>query len=359
MDHDSPDWDRTPTESIEVKDEAPHTTKAEPVEPPTNETKLELMKKEEDSPQHTPMLCPPVRTVPDKTSTTSTSPPPKPPLFPTHLTGIFPHALRHRPTPRLLQHHPQLLVRISQHHPHHPLPHPPPALRILSSSPPMFPSCRKHVRGTHQSIPIGWAPHSYTTLHIQQHPHASPYKSPFHAPTGMANFYPSTFPLTSNTTSIPRHTPPDDPPHQAQHRPLTSNQPLPQIPLQCTPHSRRPTHRATSCHAPADYPADCSSGRRCSRGRTQFTIKQLVVSPHTILTHRVMTRKEHGFFRFVTSSFQLSLTTVFNPQSTLTRTLYHHAISFLTAAVFQLVIFTTFSAQPPLLPFNGECRRLR
>ena len=41
MDYDSPDWDRTPTESIEVKDEAPHLTKAEPVEPSTNDTKLE------------------------------------------------------------------------------------------------------------------------------------------------------------------------------------------------------------------------------------------------------------------------------------------------------------------------------
>ena len=79
MDYDSPDWDRTPTESIEVKDEAPHLTKAEAVESSTNDTKLELTKKEEDSPQHTPMLCPPVSTVPDKTSTTSTSPPAKAP----------------------------------------------------------------------------------------------------------------------------------------------------------------------------------------------------------------------------------------------------------------------------------------
>ena len=28
MDYDSPDWDRTPTESIEVKEETPHLTKA-------------------------------------------------------------------------------------------------------------------------------------------------------------------------------------------------------------------------------------------------------------------------------------------------------------------------------------------
>ena len=84
MDYDSPDWDRTPTESIEVKDEAPHLTKAEAVESSTNDTKLELTKKEEDSPQHTPMLCPPVSTVPDKTSTTSTSPPAKAPPEPVH-----------------------------------------------------------------------------------------------------------------------------------------------------------------------------------------------------------------------------------------------------------------------------------
>ena len=167
----------------------------------------------------------------------------------------------------------------------------------------------------------------------------------------MANFYLSTFPPTSNTTSIPRHTPPDDQPHHARHRTLTSNQPLPQIPLQC---SHR--YRATSCYAPADHPADCSSGRRCSRGRAQFTLKQLVFSPHTILTHRVTNQKNTAFSVLFFPRFSFFLPTVFNAHYTLTRTLYRHAISFLTAAVFQLVIFTTFSAQPPLLPFNGESR---
>ena len=73
MDYDSPDWDRTPTESIEVKDETPHLTKAEAVESSTNDPKLELTKKEEDSPQHTPMLCPPA-------PTHRCSPLPRPPL---------------------------------------------------------------------------------------------------------------------------------------------------------------------------------------------------------------------------------------------------------------------------------------
>ena len=165
MDYDSPDWDRTPTESIEVKDEAPHLTKAEAVEPSTNDTKLELTKKEEDSPQHTPMLCPPVSTVPGKTSTTSTSPPAKAPLFPTHLTGTCPHATRHRQTPNQHQHSLQPHFRIPRHHLHHHLPHPLPALRTLSSSPPMFPFYPKHVRGTHQSIPPGWAPQLYHAPH--------------------------------------------------------------------------------------------------------------------------------------------------------------------------------------------------
>ena len=79
MDYDSPDWDRTPTESIEVKEETPHLTKAEAVESSINDPKLELTKKEEDSPQHTAMLCSPVSAVPDKTSTTSTTPPAKAP----------------------------------------------------------------------------------------------------------------------------------------------------------------------------------------------------------------------------------------------------------------------------------------
>ena len=70
------------------------------------------------------------------------------------------------------------------------------------------------------------------------------------------------------------------------------------------PHSRRTVNRATSCYAPADHPTDCSSGRSCSRGRAQFTLKQLVVSPHTILTHRVTNQKNTALFRLVLSTFQ-------------------------------------------------------
>ena len=77
MEYESPDWDPTPTEPIEVKDEIQDPTEAEPTEPPTsNEVKFETMKKEEDSPPHSTMLCPPVRTVPDKTSTTPAKAPP-------------------------------------------------------------------------------------------------------------------------------------------------------------------------------------------------------------------------------------------------------------------------------------------
>ena len=36
MDYDSPDWDRTPTESIEVKEETPHLIKTEAEEPSTS-----------------------------------------------------------------------------------------------------------------------------------------------------------------------------------------------------------------------------------------------------------------------------------------------------------------------------------
>ena len=80
MEYESPDWDPTPTEPIEVKDGIQDPTEAEPAEPPTsNEVKFEIMKKEEDSPPHSTMLCPPVRTVPDQTPTTSTPPPAKAP----------------------------------------------------------------------------------------------------------------------------------------------------------------------------------------------------------------------------------------------------------------------------------------
>ena len=168
-----------------------------------------------------------------------TKPPPhphhllqKPPQFPTHLTGTYPHATHHRQTPKQHQHSLRPHFRIPRHHLHHHLPHPLPALRTLSSSPPMFPFYPKHVRGTHPSIPPGWAPHNPIALHIQQHLHASPYRSPFHVLTGTANYYPSTFPLTSNTTSIPQHIPLDDQPHHVPRRQLTSTQPLPPIPPQ-------------------------------------------------------------------------------------------------------------------------------
>ena len=80
MDYESPDWDPTPTEPIEVKDEVHDPTEAEPTGPQfPHEVKFELMKKEEGSPPHSTMLCPPVRTVPDTPPTTTTPPPAKAP----------------------------------------------------------------------------------------------------------------------------------------------------------------------------------------------------------------------------------------------------------------------------------------
>ena len=62
MEYESPDWDPTPTEPIEIKDEIQDPTESEPTEPlASNEVKFEIMKKEEDSPPHSNMLCPPVR----------------------------------------------------------------------------------------------------------------------------------------------------------------------------------------------------------------------------------------------------------------------------------------------------------
>ena len=234
----------------------------------------------------------------------------KPPPFPTHPTGTFPHATRHRQTPNQHQHSPQLHFRIPQHHLHHHLPHPLPALRTLSSSPPMFPFCPKHVRGTHQSIPPGWAPHSCTTLHIQQHLYTYPLTG--HHTTSPPERPPSTLQLlhrhqtlpqshstfhstTSHTTSHAANSLPPNHYHQYHYSVPTG-----------ASHSRRTANRATSGHAPTDHPADRSSSRSCSRRRAQFTPQQLIVSPHTILTHRVMTKKDH-IFRFVSPLFNFCL----------------------------------------------------
>ena len=222
MDYDSPDWDRTPTESIEVKEEMPHLTKAEADAPSPNDPKLELTKKEEDSPQPAPMLCPPVSAVPDKTSTTSTTPPAKaPPVSHTSYRN-----LSTRNTP---QTNPKTTPTPPDAIPPHTTPAPP---STTSSSPPMFPFYRKHVRGTHPSILLGCALHNGTTPTLQQHPHATLYRSLFHVPTGTANLYPSTFPTTSSITSIPQHTPLDDQSHPVPHHHLTFVQPILPTPLQ-------------------------------------------------------------------------------------------------------------------------------
>ena len=209
----------------------------------------------------------------------------------THLTATYPHATHHRPTPSQHQHRMMPSLRPPPQH-HHP-PHPPPALRTQLSSPPMFPFYRKHVRGTHPSIPLGCALHSGTAPTPQQHPHATLYRSLFHVPTGTANCYLSSFPMTSSITSIPQHIPLDDQSHQVPYHHLTLVQPLPPTPLQFShryPHSRCATNRAAGGHAPTNHPADSAPSRRCSCGRAQLTPQQLIVSPGT-LTQRVTTKK--------------------------------------------------------------------
>ena len=198
------------------------------------------MKKEEDSPPHSTMLCPPVRTVPDKTSTTSTPPPAKaPPVSHTSYRNLSTRTTS-QATPKTTS---------TQHTaaaPHPTAPPTPPSTTsststedpiILTTNVPILPKARP---GHPRSIPLGLAPRAHITLHIPQHPHASHYRLPFHALTTMANFYPSTFPVTSNTTSIPQHTLPDDlaplpfHPRHAQLHLLTFNQLPPQIPLPCS-----------------------------------------------------------------------------------------------------------------------------
>ena len=192
------------------------------------------------------MLCPPVRTVPDKTSTTSTSPPAKaPPVSHT--------SYRNLSTRTTSQANPKTTPTApTTTRPHLTAPPTPPSTTpststedpiILTTNVPILPKARPG----HPPINTTWVgpPQSHHPPHTAT-PTRIPLQVTIPRPHRNGQLLPFNFPLTSNTTSIPRHTPPDNPPHQAQHRPLTSNQPLPQIPLQCsrryppfqTPHSQ-------------------------------------------------------------------------------------------------------------------------
>ena len=219
MDYDSPDWDRTPTESIEVKDEPSHLTKAEPVEPSTNDTKLELTKKEEDSPQHTSMLCPPVSTVPDKTSTTSTSPPAKaPPVSHTSYRNL---STRNTPptNPKPTPTQPTATL------PHPTAPSAPPSTTsststedpvILTTNVPILPKARPG----HPPINTTWvgppqlyhAPHSATPTRIPlqvtiPRPHRNGHLLPFNFSTDIKHYLNPTAHSTRRPAT-PRPTPP-------------------------------------------------------------------------------------------------------------------------------------------------------
>ena len=275
MEYDSPDWDRTPTESIEVKDEAPHLTKAEAVESSTNDTKLELMKKEEDSPQHTPMLCPPVSAVPDKTSTTSTPPPAKaPPVSHTSYRNL---STRNTPqtNPKPTPPQPTAIP------PHSTAPPPPSSTTsststedpvILTTNVPILPKARPG----HPPINTTWvgppqwhhAPHSATPTRIPlqvtiPRPHRNGQLLPFnfsndikHIPQPHSTSHSTTSHITSRTTNSlpPNHY------HQYHHSVPTS-----------TSYSRRATNRAAGSHATTDHLADCAPSCSCRRGRAQLT----------------------------------------------------------------------------------------
>ena len=127
-----------------------------------------------------------------------------------------------------------------------------------STSPPERPTSTLQLFQRHQTLPQSHSTSHSTTSHI-----------------------------TSRTTNSlpPNHY------HQHHHSVPTS-----------TSYSRRATNRAAGGHATTDHPAACAPSRSCSRGRAQLTPQQLIVSPHTILTQRVMTKKERhllsGFFTF-------------------------------------------------------------
>ena len=89
--HESPDWDRSPSIVIETKDEIfePTQVKAKSETSLTPEVKFEDTKKEEDSPSNPAFLCPPVSSLPD-----SSTPPAKAPPVPHAATRFLPQPVR-------------------------------------------------------------------------------------------------------------------------------------------------------------------------------------------------------------------------------------------------------------------------
>ena len=77
MEHESPDWDRSPSVVMETKDETfePPQITAKSETSSTKEAKFEDTKKEEDSPSNSAFLCPPVNSLPDTSTPPAKAPP--------------------------------------------------------------------------------------------------------------------------------------------------------------------------------------------------------------------------------------------------------------------------------------------
>ena len=261
MEHDSPDWDDSPTGLVEIKDEVHDTTVPQPTEPLlSTEVKFETTKKEEDSPPHSNMLCPPVSSLPDKTSTTPTPPPSKaPPVS---------HKSYRNLSTRTTS--PAISKTTSTQHtaaaPHHTAPPPPPSTTsststedpvILTTNVPILPKARPG----HPPLNSTWVgpPHSHhlpQTTPLLSHTHsAAPTRVPlrvtiprprrnghllpFNFSSDIKHYlnptaHPTRRPLSISTPSTPCPAPP------SQYQPITTTNttsvfppvpPIPDVPL--------------------------------------------------------------------------------------------------------------------------------
>ena len=347
-----------------MKDETPPLTKAEVNASSAKDPKPELMKKEEDSPQHYPMLCPPVSAVPDKTPTTSTTPPPKaPPVSHTSYRNL---STRNTPQTNLKPTPTQPAAT-----PPHTTSAPPSTTSststedpvILTTNVPILPKARPG----HPPINTTWVgpPQWHHASPYQQHLHASPIQVtiprphrngqllPFNFSNDVKHYLnPTAHPTRRPVTSQSRTTNSLQPNHYHQHHYS--------IPTS-TSYSRCATNRAAGGHAPTNYPADCAPSRCCSRGRAQLTPQQLIVSPCTF-TQRVMTKKNATsvqfshlpLFVFSTFSYPFFL----DCHLFLTSHSHRQVCSIGPQPFFKLVIVTCNRAPPPHLAVNGAALRL-